>query len=81
MCTKGKGRDQLCLVVEQVPENWFLIFHGEMDIKMVNIEVQIYEFSLVLGIRVGGTIPRHLTFSQRHFHKNVLHTYVTITIT
>ena len=31
---------------------------------MVNIEVQFDESSLV-GVRVGGTTPKHLTFSQK----------------
>ena len=32
-------------------------------VYMVNIEVQFDESSLVLGIMVGGTTPKHLTFS------------------
>ena len=34
--------------------------HGDY---MVNFEVQFDESSLVLGIRVGGTTAKHLTFS------------------
>ena len=33
-------------------------------VNMVNIEVQFDESSLV-GVRVGGTTPKHLTFSQK----------------
>ena len=32
-------------------------------VYMVNIEVQFDESSLVLGIKAGGTTPKHLTFS------------------
>ena len=44
---------------------------------MVNIEVQFDESSLALGMRVGGTTPRHLTFSLQHVCKIVLQTYIT----